>query len=102
MPSDLTIYRDDKTLRVSRRAYEGLYRELGWSDMPATPNKSATKGEWVAFAVEHGGMQTEDAERLTRDDLVDRFHVADSGDTETSPSTDGDDQTGTEPENQEG
>lgn len=93
MPSDLTIYRDDKTLRVSRRAYEGLYRDLGWSDRPVTPDQSAKKGEWVAYAVDHGDMQREDAERLTRDELVKQFT--------TSPSTDGDQQ-GDEPENQEG
>lgn len=94
MASDTTIYRDGRELQVSRRAYERVYRPMGWSDMPAAPNASARKPEWVDFAVAHGGMQRDDAERLTRDELVERF-------AETSPSTDGDDQ-GDEPENQEG
>jgi hypothetical protein len=37
------------------------------------PAKSANKAEWVSFAVNQGGLALEDAEALTRDELVERF-----------------------------
>lgn len=40
------------------------------ADEPApTPTRSASKADWVTFAVE-SGMSTEDAESMTRDELV--------------------------------
>jgi hypothetical protein len=37
-----------------------------------TPTKSATKAEWVAYAVSRG-FSRGDAEALTKDDLVERL-----------------------------
>lgn len=39
----------------------------------ARPPQSATKAEWVGYAVRAGGMSPDDAEALTKGDLVDRF-----------------------------
>lgn len=39
---------------------------------PGSPNRSAAKGEWVAYAVSLGHDESE-MESLTKDELVDRF-----------------------------
>jgi hypothetical protein len=44
---------------------------------PVPPTKSALKAEWVGWAVNHPDearrMTPDDAEALTKDDLIDRF-----------------------------
>lgn len=46
MPSDTWIYRDDKKLRTSRRAYEGIYKARGWRlKPPKTPQADTAGGE---------------------------------------------------------
>jgi hypothetical protein len=39
---------------------------------PAAPNKSATKAEWVAYAVSVGA-DADEAEAATRDDLIETY-----------------------------
>lgn len=41
-------------------------------DAPAQPRKSASKADWLAYAVSRG-MSADEAESLTRDQLVERF-----------------------------
>ncbi len=49
----------------------------GGSDLtngtPPRPAQSAHKAEWVGYAVLVGGMSADDAEALTKQDLIDRF-----------------------------
>ena len=42
------------------------------ADADPAPRKSASKADWAAYAVAHG-MTAEEAETLTRDQLVERF-----------------------------
>ncbi|TDC42088.1 hypothetical protein [Micromonospora sp. KC213] len=37
------------------------------------PARSASKADWVTHAAEHGGMTREDAEKLTRDQLAEKY-----------------------------
>jgi hypothetical protein len=37
------------------------------------PAQSAVKAEWVGYAVRAGGLTVDDAEALTKQDLIDRF-----------------------------
>lgn len=37
------------------------------------PPPSASKAAWVGYAVKHGGMTTDAADALTKQDLVDQF-----------------------------
>jgi hypothetical protein len=39
---------------------------------PAAPNRSATKGDWVSYAVSVGATEA-DAEAMTRDELADTY-----------------------------
>jgi hypothetical protein len=47
--------------------------EPAGEESAATPKKSASTEAWRAWAVEHGGMSAEEAETLSRDQLVERF-----------------------------
>lgn len=40
---------------------------------PPRPAQSANKAEWVGYAVLVGGMTPDDAEAMTKQDLIDRF-----------------------------
>jgi len=42
-------------------------------DTLARPATSAAKAEWVGYAVRAGGMSPDDAEAMTKTDLVERF-----------------------------
>lgn len=42
------------------------------NDIAPTPARSASKGDWVAYATGHGVTET-DAKAATRDQLADRF-----------------------------
>ncbi len=64
-------------------AAEQITNPAAWGDDPVdqpddaapesdTPNKSATKPEWVAYAVEQG-MDLAEAENMTKDDLIEHF-----------------------------
>jgi hypothetical protein len=46
--------------------------EAPTEDVPR-PAQSAPKAEWVGYAVRAGGMTPDDAEALTKHDLIDRF-----------------------------
>ena len=43
------------------------------TESPARPAASAVKAEWVGYAVRVGGMTPDDAEAMTKADLVERF-----------------------------
>jgi hypothetical protein len=49
----------------------------GGSDLtdgiPPRPAQSAQKAEWVGYAVLVGGMKPDDAEAMTKQDLIERF-----------------------------
>lgn len=77
---------DGRTIRVSSGAVAMYLRRgatLGGEEpaepqavevvTPTVPAKGASKGEWVAYAVEFGGLTQDEAEGFTRDDLADRF-----------------------------
>ncbi|MFY7069588.1 hypothetical protein ACOQFV_27335 [Nocardiopsis changdeensis] len=51
----------------------------GGEQPPARPAKSASKADWLAYAVAQG-MPEEEAEAATRDQLVERYAPADGGD----------------------
>lgn len=42
-------------------------------DAAAQPKKSASTEAWRAWAVKHGGMEADEAETYSRDQLVERF-----------------------------
>ncbi|TDC81901.1 hypothetical protein E1193_13440 [Micromonospora sp. KC606] len=37
------------------------------------PARSASKADWVTWAVEHGGMTAEEADKATRDQLAEKY-----------------------------
>lgn len=41
--------------------------------IPPRPAHSAVKAEWVGYAVHVGGMTPEDADGMTKNDLIERF-----------------------------
>lgn len=43
------------------------------AEPPARPATSAAKAEWVGYAVRVGGMTPDDAEAMTKADLIERF-----------------------------
>lgn len=43
------------------------------ADKPAPPAPTAPKREWVGYAVRVGGMSPDDAEAMTKSDLVEKF-----------------------------
>jgi hypothetical protein len=43
------------------------------ADPAAQPKKSASTEAWRTWAVEHGGMEADEAATLSRDQLVERF-----------------------------
>jgi hypothetical protein len=45
-----------------------------------TPARSASKADWLAFAVEHCGADAEQAEKLTRDQLAEEYGDTDGQD----------------------
>lgn len=51
--------------------------EVPPADVLAMPSRSASKADWVAYAVEVGGMDPTAAEEATRGDLADLFAPAD-------------------------
>lgn len=49
------------------------YQESGEAQPPARPAKSASKAEWVGYAVRAHGVLPDDAEAMTKDDLIDTY-----------------------------
>lgn len=41
--------------------------------VPVAPRPAASKAEWVGYAVRAHGMKPDDAEAMTKQDLIDRF-----------------------------
>ncbi len=48
-------------------------REIYATDKPLLPHRSAPKPEWVGYAVKVGGLAVDDAEAMTKQDLIDRY-----------------------------
>jgi hypothetical protein len=72
-PARVIAYFIRKGYGVSRLDVEASAEpaDLGDPD-DQMPRKSASKADWVAYAVEHG-VPAAEAESLTRDQLVERF-----------------------------
>jgi hypothetical protein len=49
-------------------------------DAAEQPRKSASTEAWRTWAVEHGGMEADEAATLSRDQLVERFTTSTEGD----------------------
>lgn len=45
MPSDTPIYKDGRWVRVTRRAYEEVYRARGWRLRPPRPTPPADRAD---------------------------------------------------------
>lgn len=54
-------------------------------DEVALPRKSASAQTWREFATQHGGMSLDEANALSRDELVDRFVPRNDDDQEERP-----------------
>ncbi|MCK9896964.1 hypothetical protein [Frankia sp. AgB32] len=48
-------------------------REIFATDKPMLPHRSAPKPEWVGYAVKVHQVRPDDAEAMTKQDLIDRF-----------------------------
>lgn len=71
---------NDEGLQQDAPGYQTEYVEGGEvetagdeaADEDGAPNKSATKGEWVDYAVKQG-MDRDEAEEATKDDLIEKY-----------------------------
>lgn len=75
-----TIYHPDldRAVDVPDR-HVAIWEQRGWRQAPAEvpegptpPAKSASKADWVAYAVSQG-LSPENADGATKDELIDRF-----------------------------
>jgi hypothetical protein len=53
--------------------YEEPSRPRETEDKPSPPAQSAVKAEWVGYAVRAHGISPDDAEALTKQDLIEKF-----------------------------
>lgn len=68
----------DRTVKVDDR-HVAIWEKSGWQltedeppEGPTPPNRSASKADWVEFAVAQG-LSRENAEGASKDDLIARF-----------------------------
>lgn len=74
VPSAGATGTDDRASQIQTPADPGAtitHPDQGDGTKP--PAKSAGKGEWVKYATEHGGMAKADADKLSRDELADKY-----------------------------
>ena len=64
------LSKDPESTWGATQAYKDAWNEKYGITTPAA---SASKGEWVDFAVEHGGLDKETAEGMTRDALAEQY-----------------------------
>lgn len=64
----------EEAAKAAAEAEQARIEEQAKAQQTPQPNKSASKPEWVAYAVSQGMPQAE-AEAATRDELVQRFTV---------------------------
>ncbi|MHC3391301.1 hypothetical protein ACLQ2E_17875 [Streptomyces lavendulocolor] len=84
---------DERT--ISARIASGEWIELGQA--PATdadglarrPAVNAHKGDWVDYAVDHHGLPREDAEAMTKQQLIDTIDAAQAPTSSSEENTDG-------------
>lgn len=62
----------EKVLAMGQNVTEALADGINTDPQPERPTKSATKGEWVEYAVA-SGMDREEAEATTKDALIERY-----------------------------
>jgi hypothetical protein len=48
-------------------------REIYADDRPLVPHRGAPKSEWVGYAVKVHGVRPDDADAMTKQDLIDRY-----------------------------
>jgi hypothetical protein len=53
--------------------YKDTDAEVAGGETPARPAQSAPKAEWVGYAVRAHGLGVDDAEAMTKQDLIERF-----------------------------
>ena len=68
-PGDATWYKPEV---VEPSVPELAGREI-FGSKPMAPHKTAPKPDWVGYAVKVGGLSVDDADGMTKADLVERF-----------------------------